>query len=64
MASFVQTVSMKLKCAEIVNRKKVFLNFRKTKRVLLAKFHEEEVVILAGVTKNPYLPEQEPNSKE
>jgi hypothetical protein len=64
MASFVQTVSMKLKCAEIVKRKKVFLNFRKIKRVSLAKFLEEEVVILVGATKNPYLPEQEPISKE
>lgn len=58
MESFVQPALMKLKFVEIVNRKKVFLNSRKTKRVSRGKFHEEEAVILAGATKNPYLPEQ------
>jgi hypothetical protein len=49
---------MKLKFVEIVNKEKVYSNFRKIKRVLLGKFQEEEAVILAGAAKNQYLPEQ------
>jgi predicted transcriptional regulator len=52
--NFVQVVLMKQKFVGIVNRRKVFSNLKKIKKVLQVRFHEEVAVGCVEVEKNRY----------